>query len=173
MGDRTADPVIFVDTSVLDGAFGTAGSVRDDSQEFFLQSLESGTTLVTSAVVLFEVVVREATPRVRTDLMVELVLGRLREVWALEAEDVFHAQRMRYRFPDLHDAGLIKLASCWRRGVHEIHTYDGALCYAANAGRRGTRLTGRDRARLAQQAWRERRRSGACGWVTGGEPPSL
>jgi len=148
--------MIFVDTSVLDSAIGPAGSARDDAQQFFLRSLDEGIPLVTSAAVIFEVIVNlDPAMRVRTDFLIDLIRGRLPEVWALEAEDVFHAQRLDYRFQDLHDSGLIKLAACWRRGVHEVYTYDGALRHAMNSGRRGTRLTGRDRARRAQQEWRE------------------
>ncbi|MFW6089192.1 MAG: hypothetical protein ACODAB_05530 [Gemmatimonadota bacterium] len=86
----------------------------------------------------------------------KLVRGRMCEVWSLEAADLYHAERLTFRFPDLHQSGLVVLAICWRRGVHEIHTFDDLLREAVKAGRRGTRLTGRDRARLAQQAWRER-----------------
>ena len=151
--------MIFVDASILESAVGQAGGARDDAQEFFLRSLDEGTTLVTSAVTLFEITTNlETAKQARIEFLTELVLGRLREVLPLEAEDVFHAQRLRYRFPDLHESGLVKLAACWRRAVTEIHTYDGALRHASKAGRRGTRLTGRDRARMAQQAWREKQR---------------
>lgn len=151
--------MIFVDASVLESAIGPAGTAREEAQKFFLQSLDRGVPLVTSAVTLLEIAtaLESSAKSARSDFLMKLVRGRMHEVWSLEAEDVYHSQGLRFRFPDLHESGLVKLAACWRRGVEEIYTYDGILRHAASAGRRGTRVSGGDRARLAQQAWREMR----------------
>lgn len=150
--------MIFVDASVLRCAIGPAGDARDETQDFFLRSLDRGIPLVTSAMSLLEITAAldSAERCARGDYLMKLVRGRMCEVWSLEAEDLYHAERLQFRFPELHESGLVVLATCWRRGIHEIHTFDDILRRAARAGRRGTRLTGRDRARMAQQAWRER-----------------
>lgn len=152
--------MIFVDGSVLQSVVGEAGAERAHAQAFFLRSLDLGIPIVTSAAALFEATVSfgEHGELRRTDGLMDLVRGRMAEIWPLEAEDFFHAQNLRYRFPHLHEAALIKLAACERRGVGGIQTFDGALRHASHQGSRGTRLTGRDRARPYRLAYAEKRR---------------
>ena len=72
-----------------------------------MKSLDEGAPLVTSAAVIFEVIANiDPAMQVRTDFLIELIRGRLPEVWDLEAEDVFHAQRLEYRFQELHGSSL-------------------------------------------------------------------
>src|SRR5690606_24109157 len=70
--------------------------------------------------------------------------GVLCEVWPLETDDIEYGLRLRYKFPDVDHATLIKLAACWRRNVDEIETFDPSLRRAIDAGARGTRLTALD-----------------------------
>ena len=46
------------------------------------------------------------------------------EVWPLEEADVALARRLHERYPTLQARDLCHLASCIRRGVKEIKTFD-------------------------------------------------
>ena len=61
----------------------------------------------------------------------ELVASAGVEVWPLEAADVLLAHQLRDRHPELSARDLCHLASCRRRGVREIMTFDRALAAAA------------------------------------------
>lgn len=52
------------------------------------------------------------------------------EVWPLEAADVILARELYEHHPTLSARDLCLLASCRRRGVTEIMTYDQALAAA-------------------------------------------
>ena len=57
------------------------------------------------------------------------------EVWPLEEEDVTLAWRLHEQHPALAPRDLCHLASCRRRGVSEIKTFDRALG-SIDSGRR-------------------------------------
>ena len=48
-------------------------------------------------------------------------------VWPLEADDVVLARQLHDRYPFISARDLCHLASCRRRGVREIKTFDEAL----------------------------------------------
>ena len=124
--------MIFVDTNVLMYAVGRAHPLRAESREFFLSALESGEILVTSAEVLQELlhaylpVGREAT----LDAALTLAQGRLAKTWPVEVEDVLLARTLVEGHPGLGARDLLHLASCRRRGVKRIKTFDRALAAA-------------------------------------------
>lgn len=152
--------MIFVDRCVLESAVGPAGAPRDEAQRYFLRAFDLGIPLVTSALAVLQATKAfESADRFgRTDMLLTLLRGRMVDVWPLEMEDICHATRMRRDFYELDEYQLVKLASCRRRGVAAIHTYDGMLRAASRLGSPGTRKTARDRARAFQREWEERKR---------------
>ncbi len=60
-------------------------------------------------------------------MAVALVADAKVEVWSLDEADVALARQLRERYPDLQARDLCYLASCQRRGVREIKTFDRAL----------------------------------------------
>jgi len=62
------------------------------------------------------------------DAAFALADSRIREVWAVEADDVRLARALARRYPALR---ALHLACCKRRGVTEIKTFDRALGAAA------------------------------------------
>ena len=121
--------MIFVDTNVLMYAVGREHPLREEARDFFLSALDSGEVLVSSAEVLQELmhaylpVGREET----LDAALTLAKGRLAQLWPLEVEDVLHARSLVHRHPGLGARDLTHLASCHRRGVSRIKTFDRAL----------------------------------------------
>ena len=65
------------------------------------------------------------------DAAMELVSGAGVEVWPLEAADVMLARQLHERHLDLQARDLCYLASCQRRGIVEIMTFDTALAAAS------------------------------------------
>lgn len=63
----------------------------------------------------------------------ELVQRTMSDIWSVEPEDVFAAATLGEDYPALGARDLLHLASCQRRGVREIHTFDRGL-RAAFAG---------------------------------------
>jgi predicted nucleic acid-binding protein len=121
--------VIFVDTNVFMYAVGREHPLRPEAQAFFLSSLESGDVLVTSAETLQELL-HAYLPVGRTktlDAALTLAEGRMAQIWDIEADDVFLARNLMDRYPALGARDLLHLASCLRREVKAIKTFDRAL----------------------------------------------
>lgn len=129
--------MIFVDTNVFMYAVGREHPLREEARQFFLSALESGEVLVSSAEVLQELlhaympVGRGST----LDASLTLAQGRLAQVWPVEAEDVLLARALVDRHPGLGARDLLHLASCHRRQVKRVKTFDRGL--AAVFGGRG------------------------------------
>ena len=124
--------MIFVDTDVLMYAVGREHPLREEARAFLLSAQETGEVLVSSAEVLQELlhaylpVGREAT----LDAALALARGRLAQVWPVELEDVLLAHTMVDRHPALGARDLLHLASCTRRQVKRVKTFDRALAAA-------------------------------------------
>lgn len=127
----------FVDTNVVMYAVGRPHPLRQPAREFFTESAHHRTALCTSAEVLQELVhaylpvQREAT----LNAALALIARARIDVWPLEADDVHLASRLRTRFPALAARDLCHLASCRRRGVTDVKTFDRALAAAMRAPR--------------------------------------
>ena len=68
------------------------------------------------------------TGRVQTfDAALALIERAAVEVWPLEDADVALARRLHEQYPTLQARDLCHLASCRRRGVREIKTFDRTL----------------------------------------------
>jgi len=124
--------VIFVDTNVFMYAVGGSHPLRAESRSFFEDALESGLPLVTSAEVLQELlhaylpVHREET----LDAALTLVDGCVQWIWPLEAADIRLARALADEHGGLGGRDLVHLASCQRREISRLMTFDRALAAA-------------------------------------------
>ena len=128
--------MIFVDANVFMYTVGGRHLLQDQAREFLIDARRNRTRLFTSAEVLQEllhVYFREG--RLATlDKAMELISIFDVEVWPLEEADVREARRLQVQHPNLQARDLCHLASCQRRGVVQVKTFDRALAAAANPG---------------------------------------
>ena len=131
--------MIFIDSNVFIYAVGRSHPLRSHAQEFFDQSIRDRRPLVTSAEVIQELMhVYLRMKRSHTlDSALELLDSAGVGVWPLEEADVMLARQLHNRHPTLSARDLCHLASCRRRGVREIMTFDQALAAA------GAKLAGK------------------------------
>lgn len=125
--------MIFVDTNVFMYAVGRPHPLRDPARAFFREAQRDRTPLCTSAEVLQELmhVYLGAGRDESLDQAWALVARYGFDVWALEREDVELARQLAATYPGLEPRDLCHLASCRRRTVRDIQTYDRALGAAA------------------------------------------
>ena len=119
----------FVDTNVFIYAVGKPHPLKSAARNFFDESLLNSKSLCTSAEVLQELMYVYLPVR-RYDVLEDALtlIGRAGvEVWPLEEADVTLARQLHDRHPGLGARDLCHLASCRRRGVAEIMTFDQAL----------------------------------------------
>lgn len=121
--------MIFVDTNVFIYAVGKPHPLKPRAREFFAECLLNLRPLCTSAEVLQELIYVYLPVRRYDELEDALALiGRAGvEVWPLEEADVTLARQLHERHPTLGARDLCHLASCRRRGVNEIMTFDRTL----------------------------------------------
>ena len=124
--------MIFVDTNVFIYAVGRPHPLRITAREFFDKSSRRRDILCTSAEVLQELVhAYLRVGRLQTlDAAMSLATGACMEVWPLEEADVTLARLLHERYPTLGARDLCHLASCRRRDVSEIMTFDQSLASA-------------------------------------------
>ena len=121
--------MIFVDSNIFIYAVGREHPLKGASRESLERAAISGDTLVTSAEVLQELV-HIYLPVNRSwelDSAFSMLAGYDIGVWPLEKEDVDLAWQLRAQHPSLSARDLCHLASCRRRGVREVMTFDRAL----------------------------------------------
>ena len=116
--------MIFVDTNVFMYAVGRPHPLRTAARDFFVRTNGNRTPLCTSAEVLQELVhAYLPVARVETlDAAMVLVSRSRVQVWPLEEEDVTLARQLHEQYPM-----LCHLASCHRRGVSRVMTFDQTL----------------------------------------------
>ena len=121
--------MIFVDTNLFMYAVGRSHPLRGPAQQFFVEASRNGTPLCTSAEVLQELVhAYLPAARIETlDAAMVLIRRSQVEVWPLEEEDVTLARQLHGQYSGLSPRDLCHLASCRRRGVSEIKTFEQAL----------------------------------------------
>jgi len=124
--------VIFVDTNVFMYAVGREHPLRERARRFFMKLVGGGVPCVTSAEVMQELVhAYLPAGRLETlDAALMLVESSVAEIWPIEAEDVRSARSLVEKYPGLGSRDLIHLASCRRRNVASIETFDRALAKA-------------------------------------------
>ena len=127
--------MIFVDTNVFMYSVGRPHPLREPAREFFIESIRNQTPLCTSAEVLQELayaylpVEREQTLEAAMSLITRSGI----KVWPLESEDVYLACRLHEQLPTLEVRDVCHLASCQRRGVTDIKTFDQAFAAVSSA----------------------------------------
>ena len=121
--------MIFVDTNVFIYAVGRSHALRTLAQNFFVESNRRGEPLCTSAEVMQELAhAYLPAGRLQTyDAALALIASAGIEVWPLEQADVSLARRLHEQYPALQARDLCHLASCRRRGVRQIKTFDQVL----------------------------------------------
>ena len=121
--------MIFVDTNVFMYAVGRPHPLRSRARDFFNEAVLNSQPLCTSAEVLQELM-HAYLPVRRTEALAD-ALALIRrsgvEVWPLEEGDVELARELSEQHPTLGARDLCHLASCRRRGVREIMTFDEGL----------------------------------------------
>ena len=125
--------MIFIDTNVLMYAVGRPHPLRRQARDFFDECRRDGTALFTSAEVLQELA-HAYLPVNRKwlfDEAVEILENLDVEIWPLEAADVTRAAELHEQHPNLSARDLCHLASCRRRGVTRIMTFDRNFAAAA------------------------------------------
>ncbi len=118
--------MIFVDTNVFMYAVGKEHALKAQASEFFRASIHNRDQLCTSAEVLQELLhVYLAENRLPTfETAVRLIADLDMDVWPLEDDDVYLAHQMHERFPTLQSRDLCHWASCQRRGIGDVKTFD-------------------------------------------------
>ena len=127
--------MIFVDTNVLMYAVGRDHPLRPRARRFFAAATTDQQPLATSSEVLQELA-HAYLPVERTQALAAalVLIDRTRiEVWPLERDDVILGIELAGRYPGLGARDLCHLASCQRRGVTRIQTFDRALRAAAGS----------------------------------------
>ena len=125
----------FVDSNVFMYAVGRRHPLREHAREFFMACTRDRTPLCTSTEVVQELLhAYLPVGRLQTldDALALLVRSGV-DVWPLEYEDVILARQLTDRHPGLGARDLCHLASCRRRGVMDIKTFDQALHAAAGS----------------------------------------
>ena len=123
----------FVDTNVFMYAVGRPHPLQAPAREFFAASSRHGARLCTSAEVLQELAhAYLPAGRLQTlDAAMTLVARANVEVWPLEEADVRLARQLHGSHPALGARDLCHLASCRRRSVGQLMTFDRTLGAAA------------------------------------------
>lgn len=127
--------MIFVDTNVFMYAVGSPHPLQRPAREFFHECGQSHAPLCTSAEVLQELL-HAYLPVSRSqtlDAATALIEGAGVDVWPLEEADIALARHLYGQRPFLTARDLCHLASCRRRGVREIKTFDQMLADTAHA----------------------------------------
>ncbi len=127
--------MVFVDTSVMMYAVGREHPLRPAARRFFAEATADRRPLATSSEVLQELAhAYLPVERARALAAALRIVERTRmEVWPLEREDVILGIELAARHPALGARDLCHLASCQRRGVDHIRTFDRALRAAADS----------------------------------------
>ena len=121
--------MIFIDSNVFMYVVGRPHPLKEEAREFLRRAHIENLSLCTSAEVLQELI-HAYIPADRPhtlDSALSLIDGYEMEVWPLEREDVIVARQLHLQYPQLSARDLCHLASCRRRNVREIMTFDRAL----------------------------------------------
>ncbi len=126
----------FVDTNVFMYSVGRAHPLKEVAREFFIVASREQEPLCTSAEVLQEILYCYLSVNRMSALEAafSLIVKAKVEIWPLESEDVLLAYRLHEQFPALTARDLCHFASCQRRGIDRIKTFDKGLASAAGSG---------------------------------------
>ena len=116
-------------------AVGASHPNRQSADDFFVSARQTDAKLATSAEVLQELLHVHSAIGKPQNLFAALSLveeARV-EIWPLEKEDVMLAAQLRETHPSLSARDLCHLASCQRRNIDEMMTFDVSLRNAAQS----------------------------------------
>lgn len=121
--------MIFVDTNVFMYLVGSPHPLKSRARALFDEAVLNSESLCTSAEVLQELmhVYLPVGRMVALEHALDLMRRAGVEVWPLEEEDVRLALELYEEYPALEARDLCYLASCRRRGVREMMTFDRGL----------------------------------------------
>lgn len=125
--------MIFVDTNVFMYAVGRSHPLQEEARTFFSSAVTDLEALYTSSEVMQELLhAYLPVNRISTlDNALDLITRTIIEVWPLEADDTVLARQLHDQYPELGARDLCHLASCRRRGVSTIKTFDRGLAIMA------------------------------------------
>lgn len=111
-------------------AVGRNHPLKPTARQFFEEAVaDPSMTLCTSSEVLQELLhAYLPVQRIQTlDAALHLAQECVAEIWSVEADDVMLARALVDKHPGLDARDLLHLASCQRRGVQNIISFDRAL----------------------------------------------
>lgn len=125
--------MIFVDTNVFMYAVGRSHPLQEKARAFFSSVVTDQEALYTSTKVMQELLhAYLPVNRISTlDNALDLITRTIIEVWPLEANDTILARQLHDQYPELGARDQCHLASCRRRGVSTIKTFDRCLAIIA------------------------------------------
>jgi len=128
--------MIFVDSNVFIYAVGRSHPLREEAQNFFLESSEKGKRLVTSAEVLQQLLhVYLPVGRMETlDAALGLATTGVDTIIPIDSEVVMHARALANRHPGLTARDLLHLSICQLNRIKELKTFDRSLLAAFQRG---------------------------------------
>src|SRR5574339_233241 len=118
--------MIFVDSSLFVYAVGRSHPLRSEAQKFFLDAATKGTSLVTSAEVLQELLhIYLPVERIETlDDALQLAVDSVDEIFEVTADAVSRARMLTDEFSFLSARDLIHLSVCRLNNITQIKTFD-------------------------------------------------
>lgn len=124
--------MIFVDSNVFIYAVGRSHPLRDEAQNFFIESREKSRRLVTSAEVLQELLhVYLPVRRMETlDAALELATLGVDHIIPIDPDTVLFARNLADLLPELTARDLIHLAVCKTNKIKELKSFDRNLLAA-------------------------------------------
>ena len=126
--------MIFVDSNVFIYAVGRSHPLKEEAQNFFLDSSHKGKKLITSAEVLQELLhVYLPVERMKTlDAAMELATQGVDQVIPIDAVAVLHARNLVDNYPGLTARDLLHLSVCQLNKIKDLKTFDRNLHAAFN-----------------------------------------
>ena len=121
--------MIFVDSNVFIYAVGRPHPLREEAQNFFIDSMKKAKRLVTSAEVLQELI-HVYLPVNRLDSLdaaLTLAVEGVEKVLTVDMEAVIHARNLISKHPSLSARDLIHIATCQLNNIKEIMSFDRKL----------------------------------------------
>ena len=124
--------MIFVDSNVFIYAVGRSHPLRDEAQNFFIESREKSRRLVTSAEVLKELLhVYMPVRRMATlDAALELATLGVDHIIPIDSDTVLFARNLADLLPELTARDLLHLAVCKTNKIEELKSFDRNLLAA-------------------------------------------
>lgn len=125
--------MIFVDTNVFMYAVGKQHPLRDEAREFFAAALRREIAPLCSSAEVLQELVHAYLPVDRLETLgaaFQLAESLVDEIWPIEAEDVRASRALIQALPALGARDLLHVATCRRRSVREIKTFDRRLAAA-------------------------------------------